>query len=73
MASFRILCLTNGLLDEWEEIEADNIVDALRVRRVGQYCERVEVWSGEKRVAVLRPVRSELIAPKTSKRAGRRG
>ena len=72
MANFRILCLTNGLLDEWEEIEAENVVEALRVRRVGQFCERVEVWSAENRVAVLRPVRSELIAPKKSNRSARR-
>lgn len=62
MPTFRILCLAGGLLEEWQEVESQNLVDALRARKVGRGCDRVEVWTNDKRVAVLRPARSDRLA-----------
>ncbi len=63
MSVFRILCLAGGLLKEWEELEAEDVVQALNARTLGHGCERVEVWSEGHRVAVLRPARSDMTSP----------
>ena len=63
MSVFRILCLTGGRLKEWEELEAEDVVEALDSRTLGHGCERVEVWSEGQRVAVLRPARSDATPP----------
>jgi hypothetical protein len=60
---FRILALAGGVLVEWEELEADGLVEALSERSVGQNCERVEIWREGARVAVLGPARVKAVAP----------
>jgi hypothetical protein len=69
MPVFRIICLSAGVLEEWEEFEAAGLVEALGARNIGHACERVEVWREGKRVAVLGGTRTK---PLTSRRAGQR-
>jgi hypothetical protein len=69
MPVFRIICLAGGVLEEWEEVEADDLVDALSVRSVGHACERVEVWQEGRRVAVLGAARSASEMNRTSRLA----
>ena len=66
MSVFRILYLTGGVLEGWEEVEADNVVDALQARRAELLCERIEVWTDDKRTAVLRTTRDSPL-PKIKK------
>jgi len=58
MPVFRIIGLSSGVLEEWEEFEAKDVLEALSARTVGHGQERVEVWREGKRVAVLGPARS---------------
>ena len=67
MSVFRILYLGGGVLEGWEEVEADNVVDALQARRAERVCERIEVWTEGKRTAVLRTTRDSPL-PKNAKR-----
>ena len=38
MSVFRILCLAGGLLKEWEELEAEDVVQALNAWTLGPGC-----------------------------------
>ena len=70
VSMFRILCLSGGILQEWEEVEAGDVLEALGARRAGQGCERIEVWCEGRRVAVLRPAGSDAVAAERVWRQG---
>ena len=72
MSVFRILYLGGGVLEGWEEVEADNVVDALQARRAERLCERIEVWTEGKRTAVLRTTRDSPLPKSPKRKAGKK-
>ena len=66
MGTFRILCFSGNVLIDWKEHRAADIVECLSALSALDF-PRIEVWSGSKRVAVLKaagsPVKERLVPP----------
>ena len=60
METYRIICFANGVLEEWEELQAANVLDAIEQATAAAAgrtrCQRLEIWGPDRRVAVLRQV-----------------
>lgn len=56
MATFKVLCFSGNVLQDWEELQAPDLIECLSQVRRRAHCHRIEVWDGARRVAVLRHV-----------------
>lgn len=56
MISYRLLYFRSSVLEDWELLEADNLMDALQAASARAPDLTVELWSNRKKVAIFRPV-----------------
>jgi hypothetical protein len=56
MMAYRILYFRSSVLEDWETLEADNLLDALQAASSRAPDLTVELWGDRKKIAVFRPV-----------------
>jgi len=56
MMAYRILYFRSSVLEDWETLEADNLLDALQAASARAPDLTVELWGDRKKIAVFRPV-----------------
>ena len=56
MIAYRLLYFRSSVLEDWELLEADSVMEALQTASARAPELRVELWAEQKRVAVFRPV-----------------
>jgi hypothetical protein len=56
MIEYRLLYFRSSVLEDWELLESDDLMQALQTASARAPELRVELWAERKRVAVFRPV-----------------
>jgi len=56
MRSYRILYFRSSVLEDWETVEVECLMDALQTASARAPDLTVELWGDRKKIAVFRPV-----------------
>jgi hypothetical protein len=56
MTSYRILYFRSSVLEDWQLLEAETLMEALQIASSSAPDLTVELWNERKKVAVFRPV-----------------
>ncbi len=56
MMAYRLLFFRSSVLEDWELLEADDLMHALQTASARAPDLTVELWSERKKIAVFRPV-----------------
>ncbi len=56
MMAYRLLYFRSSVLEDWETLEAGNLLDALQAASGRAPDLTVELWGDRKKIAVFRPV-----------------
>jgi hypothetical protein len=56
MTAYRLLFFRSSVLEDWELLETDDLMQALQTASARAPELTVEMWSARKKVAVFRPV-----------------
>jgi hypothetical protein len=59
MIAYRLLYFRSSVLEDWESLEAETLLEALQAASARGSDLTVELWSERKKVAIFRPVRHQ--------------
>jgi hypothetical protein len=59
MIEYRLLYFRSSVLEDWELLESETLLDALQAASARAPDLTVELWTARKKVAIFRPVRHQ--------------